>query len=95
MSYKNTSSGSGYLNIGYYCWLLNPYSTSDVWLINYNGDGDNYGPSGALGGRPSVNLKAGIQLSGGSGTKTDPYTILGDKEEVTTGTTLLNRSCII
>ena len=90
MSYKNTSYSNGYLNIGYCWWLLNPYNTSDVWLVGTYGRGVNYSPSATYGGRPSINLKSGIQLSGGSGTKTDPYTILGDKEEVTTGTTLLN-----
>ena len=91
MSYKNTSYSNGYLNISYYWWLLNPYSTSSVWDVYYDGGlGDNSSPTSTNGGRPSINLKSGIQLSGGSGTKNDPYTILGDKEEVTTGTTLLN-----
>ena len=95
MSYKNTSYGSGYLNIGYYWWLLNPYNTSYVWYV-YNRGSSNSGlggydsPTYTNGGRPSINLKSGILLSGGSGTKNDPYTILGDKEEVTAGTTLLN-----
>ncbi len=90
MSYKNTSYESGYLNIGYRWWLLNPYNTSNVWLVDDDGRGLKFGPSNSYGGRPSINLKSEIQLSGGSGTKADPYTILGDKEEVTTGTTLLN-----
>ena len=89
MSYKNTSSESGYLNIGYWWWLMNPKSTSGVWLVNSLGFGVSDSPT-ENGGRPSINLKSEIQLSGGSGTKTNPYTILGDKEEVTTGTTLLN-----
>ena len=88
MSYKNTSYSNGYLNISYYWWLLNPYSASNVWDVNDHGYGTI--PTNTCGGRPSINLKSGIQLSGGSGTKNDPYTILGDKEEVTTGTTLLN-----
>ena len=91
MSYKNTSYSSGYLNIGYHWQLLNPYNASTVWYVNNGGPGGNsVSASTARGGRPSINLKSGIQLSGGSGTKTDPYMILGDKEEVTTGTTLLN-----
>ena len=90
MSYKNASNSNGYLNIGYMWWLLNPYDTSNVWYVVYSGDGDYFSPSYAYGGRPSINLKSEIQLSGGSGTKTDPYTIAGDKEEVTAGTTLLN-----
>ena len=90
MSYKNISYSSGYLNIGYLWWLLNPYDTSNVWRVSSSGGGNSYSPTNTFGGRPSVNLKSGIQLSGGSGTKNDPYTILGDKEEVITGTTLLN-----
>ena len=90
MSYKNVSYETGYLNIGYNWWLLNPYSTSFVWYVNYYGYNYDSSSAGAHGGRPSINLKSGIQLSGGSGTKNDPYTILGDKEEVTAGTTLLN-----
>ena len=90
MSYKNASDSSVYLNIGYDWHLLNPYNTSRVWYVNYAGEDDRNVPSSANGGRPSINIKSGIQLSGGSGTKNDPYTILGDKEEVITGTTLLN-----
>ena len=90
MSYKNTSYETGYLNVGYWWWLLNPYTTSAVWRVYYDGSGSGNSPTGSNGGRPSINLKSGIQLSGGSGTQTDPYTILGDKEEVTAGTTLLN-----
>ena len=91
MSYKNVSYETGYLNIGYYWWLLNPNNTSFVWNVSNSGYvGSNNPSSFTRGGRPSINLKSGIQLSGGSGTKADPYTILGDKEEVTIGTTLLN-----
>ena len=90
MSYKNASKSNGYLNIGYSWWLLNSYNTSNVWYVNSGGNGFNISPTNTYGGRPSINLKSEIQLSGGSGTKTDPYTIAGDKEEVTAGTTLLN-----
>ena len=91
-SYQNTSYGSGYLNIGYYWWLLNRYSTSSssVWYVNDYGLGLNNSPSSAYGGRPVINLKSGIQLEGGSGTASDPYKIKGDKEEVVSGTTLIN-----
>ena len=95
-SYQNTSSGSGYLNIGYYWWLLNranPSSytgSSNVWLVNYNGYDSSSRPSGAYGVRPVINLKSTIQLEGGSGTASDPYRIKGDKEEVVSGTTLIN-----
>ena len=92
LSYKNTSYGSGYLNIDYYWWLITPYSSSDVWNVNSSGNGDY--PSYTNGVRPSINLKSNIQLSGGLGTKDDPYTILGDKELPTINTTLLNTRTI-
>ena len=90
-SYQNTSSSKGYLNNSYYWWLLNPYSSSAVWLVNYNGSASSNGPSGAArGARPSINLQSGITINGGAGTSDDPYTISGDKETITAGTTLLN-----
>ena len=90
LSYKNTSYGSGYLNVGYYWWLLNPYSSSNVWFVYNNGSANYSNPSNTRGVRPSINLKSNIQLSGGSGTKDDPYTISGDREQPTINTTLLN-----
>ncbi len=94
LSYKNTSNSSGYLNIGYYWWLLNPYSSSNVWHVSFPGYADYRNPSYAHGTRPSINLKSNIQLSGGSGTKDDPYTISGDREQPTMNTTLLNTRTI-
>ena len=90
-SYQNTSSRNGYLNIGYWWWLLNPYSSSSVWYVRSNGDADDNNPSShSYGARPSVNLQSGITINGGTGTSDDPYTISGDKGTVTAGTTLLN-----
>ena len=65
LSYKNTSYGSGYLNVGYYWWLLNPYSSSNVWFVYNNGSANYSNPSNTRGVRPSINLKSNIQLSGG------------------------------
>ena len=90
LSYKNTSSSSGYLNIGYYWWLLNPYSSSDVWYVDSRGNASSRNPSNAPGARPSINLKSNIVITGGSGTKSNPYTLSGDKEQLTINTTLLN-----
>ena len=94
LSYKNTSYESGYLDIGYYWWLLNPYSSSYVWEISGIGVAYSCNPSDNYGARPSINLKSSIQLSGGAGTKDDPYTISGDKEQPTINTTLLNTRTI-
>ncbi len=94
-SYKNSGSTSdytqGYLNIGYLWRLLNPYSSSNLWNVSNGGDaGGSSNPSAPLSVRPSINLKSNIQLSGGTGTKDNPYTISGDKEQPTINTTLLN-----
>ena len=90
LSYKNTSYSSGYLNIDYYWWLLNPSSSSRVWSVNRIGNASNYNPSLTNGTRPLINLKSNIRLSGGTGTKDNPYTISGDKERPIINTTLLN-----
>ena len=90
-SYQNTGSSNGYLNIGYFWWLLNPYSSSYVWRVIYDGRANNFGtPSDARGARPSINLQSGITINGGTGTSDDPYTISGDKGTVTANTTFLN-----
>ena len=89
----NVSSayGNGYLNIGYYWCLITPYSGSNVRSVIPNGDLNGISPSsGTDGVRPSINLKSGIVLSSGEGTKSNPYKISGDKEEATANTTLLN-----
>ena len=90
LSYKNTTDSRGYLNNGYWWWLLNPYISSYVWNVGHYGNANYSYPSYTSGTRPSINLKSNIQLSGGAGTKDDPYTISGDKEQPTINTTLLN-----
>ena len=74
-----SSYSTGYLNIGYYWWLLNPYNSSNVWLVNDDGRGrDNY-PTRTYGGRPSIYLKSGLEFTG-NGTVDSPYKIVGDKD---------------
>ncbi len=78
-SFKNASNSTGYLNIGYYWWLITPYSGSYVWSVDYSGNLTYNSPSSfAPGVRPSINLKSNIQLNG-EGTKSNPYTITIDK----------------
>ena len=95
LSYKNIVSMNGYtqgylFNVAYW-WLLNPHSSSTVWIVDYNVTASHsLNPSNTIAVRPVVVLKSNIQLSGGSGTKDDPYTISGDKEQPTINTTLLN-----
>ena len=91
-SYENLGDYSnGYLNVGYYWRLSNPYnsaSSSDVWCVGSSGNALNNGPSSVSGLRPSINLKSNIKFSG-NGTKSDPYRIVGDKENAIPNTTLL------
>jgi len=76
-SYQNTTYGNGYLNIGYECWSLNPYSSSYVWYVLGYGYHDH--PSFTYGARPSIIIKSNISLIG-NGTSGNPYRIVGDKE---------------
>ncbi|MBQ8472685.1 MAG: hypothetical protein IJ501_04210 [Bacilli bacterium] len=91
-SYQNTSLSSGYLNIGYFWFLLNPYSASSsgIWYVGSSGSGNNLSPSDAYGGRPSIYLKSGVQLIGGTGTESNPYRIKGDQEQAEANVTLIN-----
>ena len=88
-SYQNVSNSNGYLNIGYYWWLLNPYSSSAIWSVYILGDGYEF-TNNAHGVRPVITMQSGTMISGGSGTSNNPYAILGDKESITPNTTLLN-----
>ena len=84
LSYKNIVSMNGYtqgylFNVAYW-WLLNPHSSSTVWIVDYNVTASHsLNPSNTIAVRPVVVLKSNIQLSGGSGTKDDPYIISGDQ----------------
>ncbi len=56
-------------------WTLTPYSTSRVRYVSRNGSADDDSPTDANGVRPSINLKSNVVITGGSGTKQDPFTI--------------------
>ncbi len=88
-AYKSTSTN--YLNIGYYWWLITPYDSSRVRNVINNGNLNYASPPSTLGVRPSVNLKSGIKISGGAGTKEDPYRIEGDKAVATVNDKLNSR----
>ena len=55
-------------------WLITPYDPSYVWFVNSQGHLNYTTPSYAA-ARPSINLKSNIVITGGSGTKSDPFTI--------------------
>ena len=56
-------------------WTLTPYKTSSVRSVNYNGAAYNGSPSHTRGVRPSVNLKSNVIITGGLGTKEQPFEI--------------------
>jgi len=92
MSYKNTSNSkaNGYLNIGYQWFLITPYNSKYIRYVSSNSELSNYYSHDYYGVRPSISLNHYVQLDGGSGTKSDPYRIKGEKEEAIANTTLLN-----
>ena len=87
---SGSSYSAGYLNIGYYWWLLNPYSSSYVWGVNGSGSSSIISPTDASAVRPSINLLSTVKILG-TGTKTNPYRVVGDKEVGTTGNDLNTR----
>ena len=56
-------------------WTLTPYSTSYVRYVYSSGTGSNYGPTNSCGSRPSMNLKQNVVITGGKGTKEEPFSI--------------------
>ncbi|MDD6418561.1 MAG: DUF6273 domain-containing protein [Clostridium sp.] len=56
-------------------WTLTPYSTSYVRIFNNSGIGFYHGPTGSYGSRPSMNLKSNVVITGGKGTKEEPFSI--------------------
>ena len=69
---KGESSSTG-LTTSY--WTLTPYSSSDVHCVYNNGTACYYHPANARGVRPSINLKSNVQITSGTGTKSDPFQI--------------------
>ena len=89
-SYRNTSEYNNYLNMGYFWWLITPYSTSFVRRVNESGSFTISSPyNTVIGVRPSIYLKSSLEFTG-NGTKTSPYKIVGDKEEAINNTTILS-----
>ena len=56
-----------------YYWTLTPYSASRVWDVSSDGSANYAGPSNAYGVRPSLNLKSNVQITSGTGTKSNPF----------------------
>ena len=75
----DSSNNSFYLYIGQYYWTLSPsdFYTSGAREFSLTSSGrlDNNRVYVSNGVRPSVSLKQGIEVTGGSGTSTDPFVI--------------------
>ena len=56
-------------------WTLTRYSTFSVRYVNRSGNANYTDPSDTIGTRPSMNLKSSVVITGGSGTKSDPFVL--------------------
>ena len=56
-------------------WTLTPYSSSSVRNVYNDGDAHTSSPSYAGGVRPSMNLKSNVQITSGTGTKSEPFVL--------------------
>ena len=90
-SYHGTTYQNGYLNNELYWWTLTPYSSSDVRYVSDSGNAYNFGPTGADGVRPSINLKSSVRIVEGDGTANNPYLLEGDNDSNLSGILLSNR----
>ena len=56
-------------------WTLTPDSLSGVGNVSIYGITYYLSPSSAFGVRPSMNLKSNVQITSGTGTKNNPFTV--------------------
>lgn len=84
-SYQKVGSSNkydfGYLNIGQYWKILNPYSASQLWYVDEYGNVGYFGSRDTSATRPAINLLSTVNFTG-SGTESNPYRLVGD---MTTG----------
>ena len=69
---KGGSSSTGFTTD---YWTLTPYGTSLVRYVYRYGNAIYYSPSTTYGTRPAMNLKSSVMITGGSGTKSDPFVL--------------------
>ena len=56
-------------------WTLTPYSTSSVRYVSSYGSAHTDTSTFSNGVRPSINLKSSVSISGGTGTKSNPFVV--------------------
>ena len=73
------SNNSYYLNTGFSYWTMSPRSFGGAnaveWFVYSGGDLSNVYVGRSYGARPVINLKSGIEITGGDGTSSNPYVI--------------------
>ena len=70
-----SQQGSG-VSSSSYIWLINPSSSSIVWIVSYFGYAGRDNPSSVThGARPSINLSSAVKITEGTGLKNDPFEI--------------------
>ena len=72
---NSTITANNWLYMGLYEWTITPYSSvsNNVFAVNSNGLLYNYSASYGYAARPVFYLKSNVELSGGTGTSSDPY----------------------
>ena len=84
----------GYLHIGLKWWLINPKDSSNVYAIDYStGSLYTYSPNNInyrSGVRPCIYLNSDVTISGGLGTRNNPYKIGEDLAKPINGITKIN-----
>ena len=83
--YAGGARGTSNSNLSYYLYTgeqyltMTPYvyngSTTDIFMVTLNGSFLNTNTLSSWGVRPVINLKADVQITGGSGTSSNPYVI--------------------
>ena len=74
----NNSSSHNWMYLNDYWWTLSPYSasySSFLWSVASSGDFNNDGAHYSTGVRPVLTLNSNIQITGGTGTSSSPYTL--------------------
>ena len=92
-SFREASSGTGYLNNGLTWWTITPYTSTQHIRLIYK-DGSETMPTTvtfSMGIRPAINLKSSVKVVDGNGTIDNPYRLEGDDDTNLSGTLLKDR----
>ena len=91
MSYKNASQETGYLNDSLEWWTLTQEDSSKIKYVSSSQISSTTSNNIGITVRPSVNLKANINIIKGYGTSDNPYRLEGDADTPISGTLLSTR----